>query len=168
MTAPLNTASLVSRLREIAMGRLKPDNGSSIPLADELRRTASALESTSRALSEKEGECERLRWENSRLAVESDRMEVGLNVAEARLHEALAALKAAREALEPFVRFVEENHLIGPNMDHSDETLWFGGDGRGIFVGDFRRARSALENGPADRADATKKDPGTEQREAGR
>lgn len=36
---------LVSRLREIAMGRLKPDNGSSVPLADELRAAADALES---------------------------------------------------------------------------------------------------------------------------
>lgn len=75
MTAPLNTASLVSRLRDIAMGRLKPDNGSSVPLADELRAAADALEATSRALSEKEGLIDRLR------------MEAQIHAGEARCHK---------------------------------------------------------------------------------
>ncbi|WP_038367777.1 hypothetical protein [Bosea sp. UNC402CLCol] len=63
---------MVSRLREIAMGRLKPDNGSSVPLADELRAAADALESTSRALSEKEGELAEARARIQALAWEKD------------------------------------------------------------------------------------------------
>lgn len=81
--------------------------------------------------------------------------------------EALAALKASeergaglRKALEPFAR---EYGF----WDHAPDDYSFGRVGLSITPGDLRRAKSALENGPSTLADANKKDPGTEQREAG-
>jgi len=88
MTAPLNTASLVSELREQTV-RI---NG--LPLntnaADLCRAAADALESTSRALSEKDAEVERLQ------SVRDFEKRMRKTATRQR-DEALAALKASEE-----------------------------------------------------------------------
>jgi len=185
---------LVSELRACATGKTEENP------YQMLDRAAAALESTSRALSEKEGELAALRSDEafccdavidqtaSEIAGlvgpndEAQAVEASVkralvfmrSLANLRLTEALAALKASeerglalREALEPFAaaskRFDDAAAKFEamPRPDNYCPVTKF-------THGELRRARSALENGPATLADATKKDPGTEQREAGR
>lgn len=166
-----------------------------------ITRAADALESTSRALSEKEGELAEVRERTKRSVSETRAFWDALvpkgpmcrdcadfdgrcqgdgppcdpqahaleNLAKLirQRDEALAALKASeereaglREALGPFAHVAKtESKLI-----RYSATGWNEAD----MTVDCDRAFSVLENGPASLADATKKDPGAEQREAGR
>lgn len=107
MTAPLNTASLVSELRtiaEYACWDKFEDRFTSDPKKHPAWRAAAALESTSRALSEKEDECVRLRADieclSRRLATAYEakhRCNEDANFERSGRLEALAALKASEE-----------------------------------------------------------------------
>jgi hypothetical protein len=102
MTAPLNTASLVSELRERWEATDAPVAKKINRLLKLASRAAAALESTSRALSEKEGELAEARaeakgWQN---AAHLSACEAGsglLEEATRQRDEALAALKASEE-----------------------------------------------------------------------
>lgn len=126
-----------------------------------LQAAAAALESTSRALSEKEGEVSKLTdlvkfWIEDSKATTCQR------------DEALAALKASEERETAAVEALEQCEEYFDNRADADcDQDGFIPNKEMRLLSVVRAARSALENGPTPLADATKKDPGTEQREAG-
>lgn len=205
MTAPLNTASLVSSWREAMEGvtpgpwqkddccqdtvlvetehgydevarvcfvnrhdRRKENDAEERANRDWISRCSpsgisaliDALESTSRALSEKEAELAEARaeargWQN---AAHLSACEAGsglLEEATRQRDEALAALEMAKRVLREAA-----NHTTGPVYLSITDCLTSLRDATWSI-------RSALENGPSTLADATQKDPRTEQREAG-
>lgn len=196
MTAALNTAPLTSELRGL----------SGYP-GDAYDRAADALETTSRALSEKEGELAKLTGRLSFALDEGTSWAVKAGLATRQRDEALAALKASEErggrlsqelasarCPQDLVRPLE---WVQPRQFEETSqadtpfgrwVVWEIGDGYmkapeahcGRRVGtnleaakaaaqaDFAsRVLSCLVSPGTNLADATKKDPGTEQREAG-
>lgn len=183
MTTPLNTASLVSAAtaKEQVLGRLehyaKSRNslgyyGPGDSFIDQgvvvaLTQLLAALESTSRALSEKEVElAERSKEVLAAQGQADDNYQRYIEATRQR-DEALAALKASEEretaAIEAGRDLLSYLALYDFNDRDPGEELpeYMARLTAALF------ARSALENGPANLADATQKDLETEQREAG-
>ncbi|MCO5092685.1 hypothetical protein [Bosea sp. (in: a-proteobacteria)] len=101
---------MAKRLRMVASGFLKPDNGSSAPLADELRAAADALEAMGRELAEARRERDEAREHENMARATYDPM--AAIIATRQRDEAMAALQEREERATSAIKLADGYGIV--------------------------------------------------------